>query len=123
MRILCVDDDNDTLDLLKQLLGLSGFEAIGVQEAETALRLIEKERFSLYIVDSQLLGGSGLGLCEEIRKRDTKTPVIIFSGHGYASDQEAGLLVGANAYLVKPDTSEIVPTVKRLLEQARAADS
>jgi hypothetical protein len=34
----------------------------------------------------------------------------------------AGMLAGANAYIVKPDTSEIVPTVKRLLEQARAAN-
>ena len=76
-------------------------------------------RESHYIIDGQLPGVSGLGLCEEIRRRDKKTPVIIFSGHGYASDREAGMLAGANVYLLKPDTSEIVPTVKRLLEEAR----
>lgn len=123
MRILCVDDDEDTRLLLEHLLDFADLEAIAVKDTEAALLLIESEQFSLYIIDGQLPGISGLGLCEEIRRRDPKTPVIIFSGHGYASDREAGMLAGANVYLVKPDISDIVPAVKRLLEQARAADS
>ena len=123
LRILCVDDDEDTRSLLEHLLGFADLEAISVQDTEAALRLIEKEQFSLYIIDGQLPGVSGLGLCEEIRKRDQRTPIIIFSGHAYASDREAGMLAGANVYLVKPDTSEIVPAIKRLLERARAANS
>ena len=123
MRILCVDDDKDIRDLLPELLGLSDLEAIAVQDAQAALRLMEKEQFSLYIIDGQMPGVSGLGLCEEIRKRDKETPVVVFSAHGYDSDREAGMRAGANVYLVKPDTSQIVPTVWRLLEQAHAANS
>lgn len=123
MRILCVDDDEDTGHLLESLLGFSDLDAITVQDTATALQLIEKEQFSLYIIDSQLPGVSGLGLCEEIRKRDPKTPIIIFSGHAFAADREAGILAGANVYLIKPDTSEVVPTVKRLLAQARSANA
>jgi DNA-binding response OmpR family regulator len=123
MRILCVDDDIDIRDLLPELLGLSDLEAIAVQDAQAALRLMETEQFSLYIIDSQMPGVSGLGLCEEIRKRDKETPVVVFSAHGYDSDREAGMRAGANVYLVKPDTSQIVPTVWRLLEQAHAANS
>ena len=121
MRILCVDDDEDTRALLEHLLEFSDLEAIAVKDTKAALLLIEKEQFSLYIIDGQLPGISGLGMCEEIRKRDPKTPIIIFSGHGYASDRQAGMLAGANVYLVKPDISEIVPTVKRLLQEAAAA--
>ena len=123
MRILCVDDDEDTRSLLEHLLGFSDLDAIAVQDTAVALRLIEKEQFSLYIIDGQLPGVSGVSLCEEIRKRDQRTPIIIFSGLGYDSDREAGMLAGANVYLVKPDISEIIPTVKRLLEQALAANS
>jgi DNA-binding response OmpR family regulator len=123
MRILCVDDDKDIRDLLPELLGLSDLEAIAVQDAQAALRLMETEQFSLYIIDGQMPGVSGLGLCEEIRKRDKETPVVVFSAHGYDSDREAGMRAGANVYLVKPDTSQIVPTVWRLLEQAHAANS
>lgn len=121
VRILCVDDNEDTRSLLENLLGFSNLEAIAVQDTEAALLLIEKEQFSLYIIDSQLPGVSGLGLCEQIRQRDPKTPIIIFSGQAYAADREAGILAGANIYIVKPDSSEIVSTAKRLLEQANAA--
>ena len=121
MRILCVDDDKDTRFLLENLLGFAGLETIAVQDTETALLLIAKEKFSLYIIDSQMPGISGVGLCEEIRKRDTKTPIIIFSGLAYPSDRTAGMLAGANVYLVKPDSSELVSTVKSLLGETRAA--
>lgn len=123
MRILCVDDDEDTRTLLQYLLDFSDLEAITVKDTAAALLLIAKEQFSLYIIDGQLPGISGFGLCEEIRQFDKRTPIIIFSGHGYNSDRKAGVLAGANVYLVKPDTSEIVPTVRRLLEEAHAASS
>lgn len=123
MRILCVDDDKDTRDLLEHLLDYSDLEAVSVQDTESALRLIDKERFSLYIIDGQLPGVSGLGLCAQIRSFDKKTPVIIFSGHAYESDRKAGMLAGANVYIVKPNISEVVPAVRRLLEDARAANS
>jgi DNA-binding response OmpR family regulator len=118
MRILCVDDDEDTRSLLEHLLEYADLEAIAVQNTKTALFLIEKEQFGLYIIDGQLPGVSGLGLCEQIRRFDQHTPIIIFSGHGYAKDLEAGMAAGANVYIVKPDTREIVPTVRRLLAQA-----
>ena len=122
MRILCVDDDEDTRNLLESLLGFSDLQAVAVKDTQSALSLIEQEQFSLYIIDGQLPGVSGLGLCEQIRLLDRVTPIIIFSGHGFAADRAAGMLAGANVYMVKPDTREVVPTVKRLLEQARAAN-
>ena len=65
-----------------------------------------------------LPGVKGLSLCEQIRAADARTPIVIFSGNGYASDIEAGMLAGANAYLVKPDSSELIPTIRHLLEAA-----
>jgi two-component system response regulator MtrA len=123
MRILCVDDNEDTCYLLESILGFADFEAIAVQDTATALRLIRQEQFRLYIIDSQLPGISGLGLCEQIRAIDKGTPIIIFSGQAHQSDISAGILAGADVYIVKPNTGEIVPTVKRLLEKARTAGS
>lgn len=54
-------------------------------------------------------------MCEEIRRRDKQTPIIIFSGQAYAGDRDAGLRAGANVYIVKPETDRLVPTVRRLL--------
>ena len=119
MRILCVDDDEDTCLLLTTLLGNSGLEAVCVPDVGMALRLMEGERFRLYIIDGQLPDISGLTLCQQIRQRDGQTPVLIFSGHGHEADRAAGMRAGANAYIVKPAIGEIVPMVKRLLAQAQ----
>ena len=117
-RVLCVEDDEDTRDMLKARLGLSDLEAVVAPDMDAALRLMEHERFSLYVLDGGLRGLNGLSLCEQIRASDARTPIVIFSGHAFASDIEAGMLAGANAYLVKPDSSELVSTIRRLLAAA-----
>ncbi|HEX7175160.1 MAG TPA: response regulator [Pyrinomonadaceae bacterium] len=120
-RILCVDDDGDTRYLLKILLDRSDLETVCVGNVAAALRLMGTEQFRLYVIDGQLPGVSGLTMCEEIRRRDRQTPIVIFSGQAYADDREAGLRAGANVYIVKPDTGQLVPAVRRLLEEAEAA--
>ena len=117
-RILCVEDDADTRDMLKFKLGLFDFQVVVAPDMETAFRLMEGERFCLYVLDGGLRGVKGLSLCARIRTTDARTPIVIFSGHAFASDIEAGMLAGANAYLVKPDSSELIPTIRRLLEAA-----
>ena len=117
-RVLCVEDDADTRDLLKTMLGHSDFEVAVAPDADTALRLMRRERFSLYVLDGGLRNAKGLSLCEQIRAADARTPIVIFSGHAYAADIEAGLHAGANAYLVQPDSSELIATIRRLLEAA-----
>ena len=114
-RILCIDDNADTCELLTTMLGKSGFEAVSARGVEEALRLMEGERFVLYVVDGQMPGASGLTPCERIRAADANTPIVIFSGHATEGDIKAGMRAGANAYVVKPDLTELVSTVKRLL--------
>lgn len=106
--------------MLKFKLGLSNFEAVTAPDMEAALRLMERERFGLYVLDGGLRNLKGPTLCERIRTTDAHTPIVIFSGHAFASDIEAGMLAGANAYLVKPDSSELIPTMRRLLLEAAA---
>lgn len=117
-RVLCVEDDADTRDMIKTKLDLWEIEAVVVPDIEAALRLMERERFGLYVIDGGLRDVNGLSLCEQIRATDPRTPIVIFSGHAFESDIRAGMLAGASAYLVKPDSSELIPTIKRLLQAA-----
>lgn len=119
-RVLCVEDDADTRDMLETKLGMSGFEVVVAPDMEAALLLMERERFGLYVLDGGLRGIKGSSLCEQIRASDARTPILIFSGHAFAADIEAGMLAGANAYLVKPDSSELIPMMRRLLLEAAA---
>ena len=117
-HVLCVEDDEDTRDMLKLKLGLSDFDVVVAPDIDVALRLMEHERFSLYVLDGRLGGVNGLSFWEQIRVSDARPPIVIFSGHAFASDVEAGMLAASNAYLVKPDSSELIPTIRRLLEAA-----
>jgi DNA-binding response OmpR family regulator len=118
-RVLCVEDDADTRDMLKLLLSYSDFAAAVAPDADAALRLMERERFSLYVLDGELRSVKGLSLCEEIRAADVRTPIVIFSGDSSPSNIRAGLLAGADAYVIKPNTNELVPAVRRLLGESR----
>jgi DNA-binding response OmpR family regulator len=123
MRILCIDNDEDTAFLLRTMLGLNDLEAVSAPSAAAALLMMEHEQFSLYIVDGEMPEIGGLTFCEKIRRVDKTTPVVFFTGKAYAADREAGLLAGANAYIVKPDMSEIIPTVKRLLSENHTSNA
>lgn len=121
LRILCVEDDADTCEMLTVTLGHYGLDAVCVPDVAAALSLMGEEKFRFYILDGQLPGVSGLTLCEEIRSWDKLTPIVIFSGNCREDDRAAGLAAGADAYIFKPDVSQIVPTVRRLLEASKVA--
>ena len=120
MKILCVDDDEDTRLVLETYLGNWHMEAVSVANATEALRLMAEERFSLFVIDGGLPGGNGTALCESIRKVDKKTPIVFFTGHGYPAERAAGLRAGANAYVVKPALGELIPTIQQLLAETYA---
>jgi two-component system phosphate regulon response regulator PhoB len=106
-RILCVDDDENICELVVELLGFSDLEAVSALDPGATLRLIEREQFSIYILDGHLAGDAELSLCEQIREVDEETPIVVFSGHDTQADIDAGLLAGASAYIVKPAFAEL----------------
>jgi DNA-binding response OmpR family regulator len=122
MRILCVDDNEDTCEMLTTMLGFADLESVAAHTAAEAFRLMEREKFSLYIIDGQMPDLGGLSFCEEIRRADKTTPIVFFTGKAFEADREAALLAGASAYVVKPDAGELIPTIRRLLESRPAGE-
>ena len=115
-RILCVEDDEDTCSMLRSLLGLIGCDVLTAATVAEASELIARERFDLYLLDNWLPGGSGVEFCRSMRRSDTSTPVVFYTGAGLESEREEALAAGAQAYLVKPgDIAILVETVRRLL--------
>ena len=114
-RILCVDDDHDTCELIAALLGRAGFEVRRASTAAEGLSLARSETFDLYLLDQGLPGWTGSELCRRIREFDTATPVVFFSGFAHESDRRRAFDAGALEYLVKPnDVGKLVETVTRL---------
>jgi len=117
-RVLCVDDDEDTRDMMRVLLGAYGYEAVIAASVSDALESARSGGLSLCIVDHRLTASNGIELCQQIRAFDANTPILFYSGTGFRGDIQRGLAAGAQAYLVKPDFDHLKPTIDRLIDEA-----
>ena len=114
-RLLCVDDDEDTCFMLTHLLEREGYEVKTSATVSEALKLSQRESFNLYILDERFPVGAGTSLCRKIREFDPNTPIIIYSGAVFETDQQSALHAGANAFVSKPEINKLIATIRRLL--------
>ena len=115
-RVLCVEDDRDTCDVLRFVL--TDYDFTAVNSVTAANQLIEKEHFDLYVLDNWLPDGSGVDLCKAIRQLGINVPIVFTSAIAQSHEVEIAMLAGADRYLVKPyEPENLVQTVKELLNQ------
>jgi CheY-like chemotaxis protein len=116
-RVLYADDNEDSCLMLSTMLGFSSIETTSANTIDEALRLAHAEQFDLYLLDSRFPGGSGLELCRKLRAFNSSIPIVFYSGDAGETDKAKGFTAGADAYLVKPDSDTVTPTIFRLLNQ------
>jgi two-component system phosphate regulon response regulator PhoB len=123
-RILYVEDDSDTRELVTLILEHQNCQVIATANGDEALRLARSEHFDIYVIDNWMPGTSGVRLCEQLREFDQHTPVLFYSGAAYETDRERALASGAQGYLVKPaDGDALMAEMSRLLSDTRQATS
>jgi PAS domain S-box-containing protein len=116
-RVLVVDDDAPQVQVVVSLLDTLGYQAVGVQSGEEALRRIRAgERFDLVILDMIMESGmDGLDTFRAIRECVPGQKVILISGFSRsARDVQQAQQAGAGTYLRKPLTIERVAKTVRL---------
>lgn len=119
-KILCVEDDKDTCEMLGILL--SDYAFTYVHSLNEAFSQIEKDRFDLFILDNWLPDGTGVDLCRKIRSLN-RTPILFTSGVSHKIEIQKALDSGADEYLVKPYEPELLQkVVKELIEKERVSD-
>jgi DNA-binding NarL/FixJ family response regulator len=115
--ILVVDDDPRAAEAISALLEGAGFETRHVSSGEDALAVAGERRPRLVLLDVRLPGVSGYEVLRELRRRfGEKLPVMFISGERVEPfDRVAGLLLGADDYLIKPFApDELIARVSRL---------
>jgi DNA-binding response OmpR family regulator len=120
-RALVVDDDPGLLGLLTRLLELEELDVTAVMSGEAALAAAREERPDLAVLDVNLPGLSGYEVCRALRELYGPTlPIVFVSGaRTEPYDRVAGLLLGADDYLVKPFApDELLARVRALLRRA-----
>jgi two-component system, OmpR family, response regulator len=120
-RVLYVDNDEDSRDMLRTLLRFSRIETKAVGTATEALSLIQAERFDLYLLEAWLPGLDGFELCRRMRAFDPFTPILFFSAAAYEADKKRGIKAGANAYVIKPDLAGLIGSIRQFVSQAGSA--
>lgn len=119
-RVLYVDYHDDSREMLKALLSISQIDVTAVASAESALSLIEAERFDIYLLDSWLADTDGFELCRLMRESKPDTPVLFFSGAAYEVDKRRGMEAGASAYLCKPDLDGLIGSINQFVSHPEA---
>jgi DNA-binding response OmpR family regulator len=120
-RVLCIDDHEDTSEMLKLLLSHEDYEVVTAVSCEAAITLATSQEFDLYVLDRHLPDGSGLDLCKSLGKATPGVPCIFYSGDAYDIHRSEALAAGANDYVAKPDIEGLIESVRQLLSTRECA--
>jgi two-component system chemotaxis sensor kinase CheA len=118
-RILIVDDSITTRSLERSILDAHGFRTSVAVNGVQALEILRSEGADLVLTDLEMPELDGFGLITAIRsdKKLKNIPVIVVSSRGGVADEKQGLLLGADAYVIKSkfDQVELIQTIRRAL--------
>jgi two-component system response regulator MprA len=129
-RVLVVDDDRALRDAITRALTLEGYRAESVADGAAALAAQASAPADLVLLDLGLPIVDGLTVCEVLRARDDRTPVLVLTARHEVRDRVRGLDAGADDFLTKPFAlEELLARMRALLRrtagpaEAAAADS
>ena len=120
-KILVVDDDASSLELMEAMLVPNGYEIITTNDGSKAVAIIVEKKPDLMLLDIMMLGLDGYSTLAKIKenKVSSKIPVVMLTAMGFRLNKELALRFGAVGYITKPvDLLELLKTISRLLPVA-----
>ncbi len=119
-KILIVEDKKDMVIGLVFNLEAQGYETCVAYDGEEGLRVAEREKPDLIILDIMLPKKDGFKVCRELRDKGFARPVLMLTAKGEEADKVLGFEIGADDYLTKPfSLLELMARVKALLRRSK----
>ena len=116
-RVLVVDDDAKTVELVKLYLDRDGYRVLTAYDGVEALRLAREGRPDLIVLDLMLPGIDGLEICRTLRD-ESDVPIIMLTARTTDEDKLTGLGLGADDYMTKPfSPRELAARVRAVLRR------
>lgn len=116
-RVLVVDDDVKTVELVKLYLNRDGYRVLTAYDGVEALRLAREGHPDLIVLDLMLPGIDGLEVCHTLRE-ESDVPIIMLTARTTDEDKLAGLELGADDYVTKPfSPRELAARVRAVLRR------
>jgi two-component system OmpR family response regulator len=120
MKVLVVEDDQETAAYLAKGLGESGYTVDQAADGREGLFLASAAGYDVIVLDRMLPGLDGLALLGALRAAEIRTPALILSALGSVDDRVKGLRAGGDDYLVKPFAfSELLARIEALLRRGQ----
>ena len=116
-KILIIDDDKSLSFIMGETLKRHGYEVSLAYTADSGYELLEKNVFSLIILDINLPDSTGFEICKDLRRK-SNVPIIFASARSSVTDKIDGLDMGGDFYLSKPySMSEMLSVVNALIRR------
>jgi two-component system alkaline phosphatase synthesis response regulator PhoP len=116
-RVLVVDDDVKTVELVKLYLNRDGYRVLTAYDGVEALRLAREGHPDLIVLDLMLPGIDGLEICRTLRA-ESDVPIIMLTAKTTDQDKLKGLDLGADDYVTKPfSPRELAARVRAVLRR------
>ena len=118
MRILLVDDDRELAEYLRKGLEEENHAVTICFEGSTGLRAAERTAFDIVVLDVMMPFLDGLEVTRRLRKQNVRTPILLLTARDAPEDVVRGLDAGADDYLTKPFSFEVL--LARIRARTRA---
>ncbi|MFC1986231.1 response regulator transcription factor [Chloroflexota bacterium] len=116
-RVLVVDDDIKTVELVKLYLNRDGYRVLTAYDGVEALHLARESHPDLIVLDLMLPGIDGLEVCRTLRD-ESDVPIIMLTARTTDEDKLTGLGLGADDYVTKPfSPRELAARVRAVLRR------
>jgi DNA-binding response OmpR family regulator len=123
VKILAVDDDKKTVELIKLYLEKDGYQVLVAYDGGRALELARQKRPDLIVLDLMLPAVDGLDVCRILRA-ESKVPIIMLTARTTEEDKLLGLDLGADDYVTKPfSPRELLARVRAVLRRVAEAET
>ena len=104
VRILVVDDDANTLEILRRWLSNEGYATETAEDGEACLVALAKDPYDIVLLDVMMPGLDGLQVCEKMQASETlrRIPVVLLTAKDDMETRTRGMELGVSEYLTKP---------------------
>lgn len=122
-KILIVEDEPKVASFIKQGLEENNYFSEIAVDGQEGFTMSTSKFYDLIILDINLPYINGIDLCKEIRKHNTKVPIIMLTAMGGTDFKLSGFDSGADDYLVKPfEFKELLARIKALIKRTTGVD-
>jgi DNA-binding response OmpR family regulator len=120
MKILIVEDDKLTVNLLARSLDAHNYAFNTAGDGETALQLAKTYDYDLILLDVMIPKLDGISVCRELRACGYQMPILLLTALDSSVDRVQGLEAGADDYVVKPfNLPELIARIRALLRRGK----